>query len=313
MNSLKSTSNNWIGDGSDGNLSVEGTTISFGSSKRGTPYNVRLDDDSISPSESMFYEIEIVELNGTIAVGAVTKEKFLPGWKSRGIFYNGNLTNGSAALLCSFGKFVAVGDTVGVFIRRDDNGLKAFFYVNGRCLGEAFRLDGAKDVFYPCLHVSGSSVVKYKTPDSLPSETNRQPSERPDAYSGEWELTKAFDGPELGERPLPDNHKIILNLQSSGEKSYRLSVKVGNTLSTSIDIIGKLEAFDAIKVGECMSTMMMPPPELFEFEQFLNSSLPELRKMIVSEGGDLILSGATSELIARQYEKKFEPLTKYEN
>mmetsp|Transcript_53349 Transcript_53349/g.159749 ORF Transcript_53349/g.159749 Transcript_53349/m.159749 type:complete len:312 (-) Transcript_53349:51-986(-) len=311
MNSLQTNSDKWIGDGSDGKLTVDGGQMSFGSAKSGTPFNIRLDDESIAPTGSLFYEVEVVELNGTLGIGAITRDNFLPGWKSKGIFYNGNLTNGSAALLCSFGERAAVGDTVGLFIKRNDGQLKTFFYFNKKCLGEAFRLDGETDVFYPCLHLDGNCVVKYRSPDSFPSETNRQPSERADAYCGDWELTKAFDGPELYERALPKDEEIILNFHQTGGKSYHLSVKVGNSMRTTVNITGELEAFDEINVGMVMSTRKMPPPELMDFERFLSSKLPEMRKMIVGENGELVMCGVTVELLAKRYEKHFEPLTEY--
>ena len=55
----------------------------------------------------------------SLGAGLVERDGFLPGWKARGCFYNGNVTNGSAALIVGFGDRIKAGDAVGVYCRRD--------------------------------------------------------------------------------------------------------------------------------------------------------------------------------------------------
>lgn len=84
-----------------------------------------------------------------------SENRFRPGWKIKGFFYNGNCTNGSAGLIIGFGKSITVGGVVGVRLMRDDASRKCsiIFYHNGRCLGAGFCVDDSNDEFYPCLHV----------------------------------------------------------------------------------------------------------------------------------------------------------------
>eukprot|EP00563_Minutocellus_polymorphus_P018804 CAMPEP_0197716108 /NCGR_PEP_ID=MMETSP1434-20131217/1115_1 /TAXON_ID=265543 /ORGANISM="Minutocellus polymorphus, Strain CCMP3303" /LENGTH=325 /DNA_ID=CAMNT_0043300415 /DNA_START=32 /DNA_END=1009 /DNA_ORIENTATION=- len=310
----------WIGDGTDGAtlLSDDVSSVTFGTAKRGTPYNVRLNSSTPSPpspTDNLYYEIaldEVVE-SGNLAVGFVTPDKFLPGWKTRGMFYNGNLTNGSAGLRMGFGAFLKAGDTVGSYLIRDadDATVKIVFYLNGRCLGPGFVIPSCTDVFYPCLHLDGKAKVTYSAPASFPSVIDREPSTFDDPYSGDWLLKQVMTGPELQELPLPDEAKIVLGFGDNDGGTYRLSIKVANTFNTSVKIVGKMEAFDKIEVGPAMSTRMMPPPILEPMEQFLGEGLETLCKMIVSADGNLILTGPAAEMICERYEKSFDPVTSY--
>ena len=314
----ESATSGWIGDGTDGaTLSVDGSSITFGTAKRGTPYNVRLDSNSaLSPKDNLYYEITLDEAeSGNLAVGFVTPDKFLSGWKSRGLFYNGNLSNGAAGLRMGFGKFLKAGDTVGSYlVREDDNAtVKVVFYLNGRCLGPGFVVPSSgTDVFYPCLHLDGKAKVTYSAPTSFPSIVDRESAKSNDAYSGDWLLKQAMTGPELHELPLPDEAKIILSFGDNNDGMYRLSIKVANTFNTSVKVVGKMEAFDKIEVGPAMATRMMPPPVLEPVERFMEEGLETLYKMIVSDDGNLILTGPAAEMICERYEKTFEPATSYD-
>mmetsp|Transcript_18580 Transcript_18580/g.21351 ORF Transcript_18580/g.21351 Transcript_18580/m.21351 type:complete len:132 (-) Transcript_18580:67-462(-) len=121
-------------------------------------------------------------------------------------------------------------------------------------------------------------------------------------YNGDWLLQKAFVGPELTEFPLPTAKKYILKISTTEEGSYNLLIKVGNTIRTSMKVLGKDDdnLFDKIQVKPPMSSRMMPPPELFELESYLTTSLPTFFKMIVSDDGNLIMTGETSELICNR-------------
>mmetsp|Transcript_21955 Transcript_21955/g.36326 ORF Transcript_21955/g.36326 Transcript_21955/m.36326 type:complete len:319 (+) Transcript_21955:98-1054(+) len=315
-NSLAGVDGALVGDGSEGTvqatsengLLAPGTLIA--SETRGSPFNVMFDGSV--PTSTIFFEVTIMELTGSIAVGVVKKKEFHQGYKTKGMFYNGNVTNGSAALTVSFGDHVKASDKVGVLIERESSeAVQAVFYLNNICLGPAFRLESidANEIFYPCIHVTGEATVDYSVPLKLPVTTNRQSSHQQGSYIGDWKLEKLFTGPELHEFPLPEGHDIIL-IFKGGPANFRFSAKVGNTIGCQIEVEGKQEAFDKIKVGPVMGTKMMPPPALQAVESLINESLPILCKMIISDSS-LIMTGATVELNASRYSKMFEPLTKY--
>lgn len=295
----------WIGDGTEGaKLAVDGSTVTFGSAKRGTPYNVRLvcDDGGGEPPPSLFYEVELGDATeGSIAVGLATAAEFRPGWRTRGMFYNGNLTNGAAGLRTGVGGRPRAGDRVGVYLRRDGDACRVTYYLNGRCLGVGFAV-ASSDAFYPCLHVDGTATVKYSAPSSLPSTTERQPSSFDDPYSGEWLLRQAFTGPELYELPMPEGNKVVLSFGLVEPKTYRLSIKVSNTLNCTVRITGKMENFDAIEVGRVSSTRMMASEELQPLETFAASASTFFKMIVSSDGGEgnLVLTGPAAEMICRR-------------
>lgn len=319
-NSLAGVDSEWVGDGSNGSLSVVSMAeIWMTSEKLGTPFNVMLDGAVSLITGSIYFEVGLTELSGSIAVGVVQKGEFQPGWKTKGMFYNGNVTNGSAGLIIGFGDYLKEGDKVGVLLQRLGSGaVQTVFYLNDTCLGTAFRLGAGiidpDQTFYPCLHVTGKAKIAFQVPNDLPDEssTERKTNHEPDSYVGDWKLEKCFTGPELGEFPLPPDHDIIFHFKGEAPK-LEFSAKVGNNLGCSIEIVGKEEEFDKIEVGHVMSTLMMPPPELVGVEQLLFQSLPTLYKMILSSDTSLVMTGATTELIASRYSKAFEPLTKYNN
>lgn len=316
-NSLAGVAGSLLGDGSKGTLQThgflavkteQGTLIA--SETEGSPFNVMFDGSV--PASTIFFEIKILESNGSIAVGVVKKEEFHPGYKTKGMFYNGNVTNGSAALTVSFGDHVKASDKVGVLIQRESSGaVQTVFYLNEVCLGAAFKLGSvdANEVFYPCIHVNGEATINYIVPLKLPVTTSREsPPDQQGSYVGDWKLEQMLTGPELHAAPLPEGHDTILTFEG-GPTNFSLSVKVGNTIGCRLEVEGKEEAFDKIKVSPAIRTLMMAPPELQAVEELISESLPILYKMIISNG--LIMTGATAELHASRYSKVFEPLTEY--
>ena len=172
-NSLNNSKAAWIGDGSEGStLTVNGSDLTIGSATRGTPFNVRLDCEEAVATKDYCFNVKIAELNGNISVGVVQKDEFKPGWKTKGMFCNGNLTNASAALKTSWGPHIKQGDTMGVMVTHgSDKTLKVTFYKDEQCLGTGFALPNNSKTFYPCLHVSGSAKLVVEYPANLPTNT----------------------------------------------------------------------------------------------------------------------------------------------
>ena len=318
-------SNQWIGDHTDGGTltCISGNHVVVQAAKPGTPYNVR--SKTSATSDFCHFTIKIQELQGTVAVGLVSESEFLPGWKTRGMFYNGNVTNGSAALYTSFGKFVAAGDTVGVRIFRNNDATEVQFLVNSECLGTAFRLNGPEDgkYFYPCVHVSGKAEFVYQEiarslSEALMEDENSNLEEAA-TFQGDWKiLSFQMDGESMS---LPEGHDIIVNLGGEGTHGLptTMSVKVVNTLRSQLtiekrgeDALGGPGAW-IIQMGPVMSTMMMPRPPLDAIERTLTVAIPKLTKLTLALG-HLFMAGdgmSFPEMTASRYRRTFEPLTKY--
>ncbi|KAL7478227.1 hypothetical protein ACHAW6_003995 [Cyclotella cf. meneghiniana] len=321
----------WIGEGSDcGSIEIsEDNAITISSATPGTPYNARLDADQM-PLTDLYYEVKVVNMSkgSSLAVGLVSHDKFKPGWKINGYFYNGNVTNGSAGLIIGFGKFMKAGDQVGVYLRRlESQPSSIIFYHNKRCLGAGFCIQDPS-VLYPCLHVCGSATVKVN-PCTPPSVITREQNlnNSNDAYSGDWQINRLFVGPELCEFPLPQCTEIKLSLEKLGDRSdgdsveYALIVKIANIFRTKLEVTGKIDSFDSIRfLGQCISTRKMPPPELQELESLIGKALngnendsSRLMKMKVTDDGALIISGPVMEMSCSRFVDTFEPVTSRED
>mmetsp|Transcript_66087 Transcript_66087/g.127681 ORF Transcript_66087/g.127681 Transcript_66087/m.127681 type:complete len:159 (-) Transcript_66087:173-649(-) len=118
--------------------------------------------------------------------------------------------------------------------------------------------------------------------------------------AGSWVLQRMSVGPELGEIPLTEKmggRDVRLRVETVGENSFRLGVKVVNTLRA--EAISRkddsLKPFEGLKVGPVMSTRMMGAESMMQVEQSLSGALEELQKWIVVDG-KLLLVGPTAEL-----------------
>ncbi len=127
-----------------------------------------------------------------------------------------------------------------------------------------------------------------------------------------WEIKRLFVGPELGEFPLPQG-SFVVTLDKGDGTHFSMGVKIANIFSTTIELMGKIEAFDAIKFpGGCASTSRMLPPKLQEMERLVGKELSGessgLKKMRVNEDGTLIISGPTMEMSCVRFVETFEPV-----
>ena len=112
-------------------------------------------------------------------------------------------------------------------------------------------------------------------------------------FAGAWQLRSATSNSVLQE--IPTGRVIVLKVEQQSDDSsmYRLNIKVGNIMMTSLKIIGENDdGSQKIQVGPVASTRMMPPPDLQPLEYFVNDAMPQLDKMEIVDG-ILIMEGGT--------------------
>ena len=283
MNSIHNETLTWIGDGSDGNtLTQTANDLIIASKSPGTPFNLVANSDKAS--EPYYWQATIQKLTGNISMGAVSKDEFKPGWKVKGMFYNGNLTNGTAALKVNWGPRFAAGDTIGVRVTPGSQFLEVSFYKNGECLGTGFHLSNNNTTtYYPCLHISGSAQVHIETPPDLPSTELSAPTVT--GLYGNWKMDKAWDG----ENPVmfPD---VPITLELAGDGNHvTIYFKVANNVGGSAQIVEQTDTALTVKTGPFMMTRMMPPPEYQPLESLLGSK--EITHITLEEHSKLTVSG----------------------
>lgn len=269
----------WIRDGSEGGAldvysSASTCTITFASATQGTPFNVRL-ERNINPSlKDSYYEVRVTDASkgASIGMGLVTENRFRPGWKIKGFFYNGNCTNGSAGLIIGFGKSITVGGVVGVRLMRDDASRKCsiIFYHNGRCLGAGFCVDDSNDEFYPCLHVVEHDCFIFNSATTFRVLREKRQFTIMMTPTVEIGRSRRLSSARiLSSCPLTTasmRQKVSLQkvaAASSEHALYQLVIKICNSFGTAFKITGKTDPFERIEFsGPCMSTRMMPGPAL---------------------------------------------------
>jgi hypothetical protein len=338
MNALYAQSRRkiWVGDGStDASLQASpddnGIIVALASGKPTVPFTAYQTVDGRDTPQAFYFVATVTALEGHLSVGVATPARVRHGYQTRGLFYNGNLTNGAAALRTSVGPYVQTGSRVGIlwesFVKDDESTrIRVFVYVNDVCVGVAFDVAAERDgaTYCPCLHVTGKATVRLEFPETVPTVRTRQSVPPPVAsYVGEWQLAQALVGPELGELPLPMGMVVVAQItvpspvdaggrDATRHACYRLSIKVANTLHATLQLTGDtLEAFDGVRlVGSVASTRMMGPPPMQALEQTLCQNLPTVTKMkLITQGW--LLSGPTMELHWVPHETTLQPVTAY--
>ena len=320
---LKQNSAEWKEDGSSGNkVEIKDSEVTISSESSGTPFSIMFKtspNDSAKPYVDLSY-FEVVILQGQPAIGWVTNAEFQPGWKCKGMFYNGNTTNGSGAKTVAFGEYTKKGMTVGSLLENDGSSCNVYFFVNGQCLGCAFSLTQKKLVKsrrYPCLLIFGDAKVQWNIPENIPRQRQRDQSNYPnEPYKGDWQLTKiVLDGSEF---PLACEVTAFLDRDTPLDTVLRFSLRACNTLRTGITLTGSIdENSQSVTMGPIAATLMMPPPHIYEAENKIGSALPKVTKIIVQKSDNnnykaLIMKGPGVGLTFKPYQKTFEVLTDYE-
>ena len=125
---------------------------------------------------------------------------------------------------------------------------------------------------------------------------------------GDWKLKEIWDREHSDKpRPLPsgsDDGPFIFRIgkQSGGNDGiFNLSVKIGNSMRTTVELIDKDNddvvgsSGNKIKVGPVMGTRMLVSDELNRLENYLSSYLPQMEFLEVrgrgtSEDGLLVMT-----------------------
>lgn len=323
----------WESDGSE----ADGVS-SWAITTEGEPYTITVSTSSGSPMniaykfqdnpKQYFYQVNVVEMpsrSSSLSIGVVLPQEFQRGYKNRGMFYNGNLTNCGAALKTSYGPRLKEGDTLilgysedapdqaGVVVRLE-------VYLNGSNLGTAFQVPkngGPSSSFSPCISIQGDIKVQAKIlavlPDPLP-----QTEEQKDPLEGKWDLVEAYDHDEQQFYPPPDTVDVkpcLVSLEKdneSGEHLWNVAVHVCNTIMTrkTIQASGGGDTnnnsyYSLQSHGGCRSTLMMPMPPYGQVESAMLASLENAwsQMEIVDSGTTLIIKSSTGNAVAKCVKK----------
>ena len=103
-------------------------------------------------------------------------------------------------------------------------------------------------------------------------------------FVGDWDLTQTLDE-ESHQRALPPEQNFQFHIEEHMEGLLTLSTRLGNTMRTKITLKGGASPeSQQVEIGNVLSTMMMPAPEVFEVEKYLSKTLPTITKMEIRDG-----------------------------
>ena len=254
----------WTGDGA-GNLLISGSAIHYNGSggKKGNAL--------WSKGGTGSWEFRISGPSG-IWIGVSMPAKFGPGYGMKGLFYGGpgNLSDGNSLVAGQWGPKYEEGDIIGMRIEQNSNKISISFSKNDQRLGIAFDINDWRDgELYPAISMDQPGQGAVLTEANLPNLEGLSRSRVVnEGVEGSWE------------------GRFKLNVEKSGEKEYNLTAKISNVLSCTLtEINGKFS------VGNIMSTLMLPPPEMRQLEEEVGLVLADLTGLR-REGSSLILEGA---------------------
>ena len=342
-NNNNNNSDSYIGDGSEGStFSVNGTNgeVTAKAGKQGTPFNLRYHEACRSTfgggGGDDLFSIRILEASGRLSVGLVAIDEFLPGRKTRGMFYNGNAHNGIGALIGRLGKTPGAGDEVAIRLVRTGRGrLEVEIIVNGRSLGTCFRLeDGqSRKLFYPCVAVSDTATFVFRDKRTtklgwrtrMGRSTDITKNEEKKTFEGDWRVERVLvDGATI---EFPPDHPMTISVRGEPTPTS-IGIEVTNTLLAPIramrapvhvtgrgrDFRGGSGALNVTVGPEMLTTLSEPASDLLAIERVVSRALVSFTSMTLVRGDRLHLSGTglrAPELTARRYTKTFPLVTKY--
>lgn len=319
----------------------------------GSPMNVYCSFAAHVPISNYFFQVEIPpgEMSSSLSVGVVRRSEVKKGWGTKGMFYNGNLTNGGAALKVGYGPSLKPGDVILVEYGYTDEDKKhrVRFHVNGTCLGTAFEIVddsmNKSEIFVPCLSCQGHIEVKtqvHTTREAMFSDSYLATiARKPNPWQGDWNLVQAWKAPgsihqQHGMTPIwpPETSQpgiseqvLRLHMEQLASQTCAMVVKVCNSMrvikrispspvleteTITLPLSGPrameyiLENLDGDgSSGVVASTKMMPPPPLFEVEQYLSQALAmDWKALRVATEGNIMHAVGCDGVVLAQFERR---------
>ncbi|CAF3729964.1 unnamed protein product [Rotaria sordida] len=192
------------------------------------PINV-LWKDPAEKSGQYYWQIEFLKLDkqGTVGVGLTTQDHFKAGYAIKFMEYNGNLTDGSAGLVLSFGDCIKQGDNIGILLNLTDSEMKVYLFLNGRPLGMAFYVQAPfPKPLFPVISFNTNGKARIIHSQQVPTSLDRQEKQF-NGIEGHWKLV---DYPQHSD--CTGYHFHLFKQDESDQNTYRLSTRVINTMNS---------------------------------------------------------------------------------
>jgi len=293
----------WLPDGSSG-FTVDGNTVTHvDESGGGNIFNCLWDEGDGVTSGSHYWKIHFDSLEDGGGVGLTSKDRFKEGFACRSLSFSGNLSNGGALLVSSFGAEPIAGDTVGIFALFADDRLKVFIDLNGTSLGLAFDVPASTfDSVYPIVTFNRSGSANCQKLSDPPSSTTRTIAPF-SGIEGNWKLKELL---QENEQPVTVSEdlqaSLSTKLKKDGENEYVWCTNVVNNIITRL-----WSEDDQWKTAHVQSTKMLGDPEHMDVESKIIDLITALSSINVNDNGDLSVKSDALSSVWKRYDATPDP------
>lgn len=207
-------------------------------------------------------------------VGVTTPSKFSAGWRCKGLYIGGpgNTSDGGGLVAGNWGPAFGHGDVVGLRIEQTPTRTTIAVSKNGEGLGVAFDIAGElPGPLHPAVSLDEEGqAITIAERDLPPLATMLRAPPAGAGVEGKW------------------SGRYGLTVVAAGARAWDLHAKVGNSLGCRV-----AEGADGAlrTVGGVRSTMMMPPPDVYELEREVARVLGAVTALR-RDGAGLVLEGA---------------------
>ncbi|CAF3092962.1 unnamed protein product [Rotaria sp. Silwood2] len=255
----------------------------------GSPINV-LWKDPADKSGLYYWQIEFLQLDkqGNASVGLTTQDHFKAGYAIKSMEYNGNLADGSAFLVGSFGDCIKQGDNIGILLNLTDSEMKVHLFLNGQPLGLAFHVQAPFSISVINVVVSFSAngeatIIRLK---QVPTSLDRQ-EEQFNGIEGHWKLV---DYPQHSD--CTGYHFHLFKKDGTDNNVYSLSTRVINTMNS---ILCHDPSTNQWQSQSGMSTMMGGDQESMRKESVISELINGItgvelqgQKLVITSNGNQV-------------------------
>jgi len=299
----------WVVEQSDNTsaVAVNGNTVACAKEGYyGSPINV-LYKDAANQNGQYYWIVEVPQLDtdsGSVSVGLTTDQGFKAGWALKGMSYLGNLSDGGALLVSSFGERIKSGDKVGLLLQLTDGDLKFYIFLNNQPLGLAFNVQAPyPKPLYPCKTInqidedyfffffflvvsfSGNGQVNITRSQQIPTALTRNAAQFT-GIEGNWKITNNSANPEtVG---------VQLEIKQREPNTYGLHAKVLNNLNGAIQYDPSTQQYRSTAM---MTTLMGGPPEVMQKERVVSQLLSGLTDLKTQGDQQLILQTSNGQQV----------------
>eukprot|EP00516_Mucochytrium_quahogii_P012375 CAMPEP_0203803456 /NCGR_PEP_ID=MMETSP0100_2-20121128/12850_1 /ASSEMBLY_ACC=CAM_ASM_000210 /TAXON_ID=96639 /ORGANISM=" , Strain NY0313808BC1" /LENGTH=285 /DNA_ID=CAMNT_0050711187 /DNA_START=185 /DNA_END=1042 /DNA_ORIENTATION=- len=259
---------------------------------------------SLNNPGAQYFELKVDAGKG-VWFGLADEDHFGEGWKSSGLMYGGNLSDGGGLKRSNFGGWPKAGDVIGMRAEIvQGSTLRVDFSLNGEGLGTGFEITPLQSAhllpLYPVVsfHDPPAEATICRKSAPAPESMERPGTVEATSIDGQWSIAAKSIDPTL-ERDVDD---VVFAVEPSMQ-DITLSAQVANSMRVTLNRMSP----HTVMGRECIMTMMMPPPFLQGLEEKVCEILKSTKDLKLGTN-ELVLEYGDGTLRLEPHQKTFKPV-----